>query len=251
MRSCGIRRTARRACTIGAYETSCATKRGKRFRDFHIPTTVDDYRAIYRAYLHDPDLQDARARWPFVNMWDNHEFQLLGWQSLQKFEGVSGLRKRARLRRTRLFFEYQPAVWQGQAADALDSFHPSAGCRAPVSAFDSMAWVRTAITCLRSIVSGVIGRFAGAGNVELIVTDQRSYRSEDRWDVPEADAFTSADFPEFVPEEASRFSTRGRAFNGGQPPAVIRYGTTEVANFQREAPPQAIWVSKQQCFWNG
>ena len=29
---------------------------------------------LYRAYLQDPDLQDARARWPFVCVWDNHEF---------------------------------------------------------------------------------------------------------------------------------------------------------------------------------
>ena len=46
---------------------------------------VDDYRAVYRAYLHDPDLQDARARWPFVAMWDNHEFCWQGWQTLQNF----------------------------------------------------------------------------------------------------------------------------------------------------------------------
>ena len=58
---------------------------GEKIRDFHIPTTVEDYRAVYRAYLSDPDLQDARARWPFVNMWDNHEFSWLGWQSLQRF----------------------------------------------------------------------------------------------------------------------------------------------------------------------
>src|SRR5438477_4761214 len=45
----------------------------EKIRDFHIPTTLDGYRAVYRAYLHDPDLQDARARWPFVHMWDNHD----------------------------------------------------------------------------------------------------------------------------------------------------------------------------------
>ena len=51
------------------------------------PTTVDDYRALYRGYLADPDLQDARARWPFVCMWDNHEFSWKGWQSQQNFGG--------------------------------------------------------------------------------------------------------------------------------------------------------------------
>ena len=43
----------------------------------HYPLTVEGYRAIYKGYLADPDLQDARARWPFVCMWDNHEFS---WQ---------------------------------------------------------------------------------------------------------------------------------------------------------------------------
>jgi alkaline phosphatase D len=43
---------------------------GEKISDFHIPTTVEDYRAVYKAYLHDPDLQDARARWPFVSMWE-------------------------------------------------------------------------------------------------------------------------------------------------------------------------------------
>ena len=47
---------------------------GEKIDDFHIPTTVADYRAVYRNYLHDPDLQDARARWPFICMWDNHEY---------------------------------------------------------------------------------------------------------------------------------------------------------------------------------
>ena len=60
---------------------------GEKIEDFHIPTTLADYRAVYKAYLHDPDLQDARARWPFVNMWDNHEFSWLGYQGMQIFEG--------------------------------------------------------------------------------------------------------------------------------------------------------------------
>src|SRR5260370_19467845 len=58
---------------------------GEKIHDFHIPTTVGDYRAIYRNYLHDPDLHDSRARWPFVCMWDNHEYSWLGWQGLQRF----------------------------------------------------------------------------------------------------------------------------------------------------------------------
>ena len=55
--------------------------------NFHIPLTVEGYRAIYKGYLHDPDLQDARARWPFVCIWDNHEFSWQGRQSIVQAAG--------------------------------------------------------------------------------------------------------------------------------------------------------------------
>src|SRR4249919_2294267 len=54
---------------------------------FWVPDSLDDYRVLYHAYLQDPDLQDARARWPFVCIWDNHEFSWNGWQSIQEFPG--------------------------------------------------------------------------------------------------------------------------------------------------------------------
>ena len=54
---------------------------GEKIADFHLPTELEDYRTAYRGYLHDPDLQDARAHFPFVAMWDNHEFS---WQRLSE-----------------------------------------------------------------------------------------------------------------------------------------------------------------------
>src|SRR5215212_7269158 len=53
----------------------------------HYPLTVDGYRAVYKGYLADPDLQDARARWPFVAIWDNHEFSWQGRQSIVQAGG--------------------------------------------------------------------------------------------------------------------------------------------------------------------
>jgi alkaline phosphatase D len=83
-------------------------KSGEKISDFHIPTTVEDYRSIYRAYLLDPDLQDARARWPFICMWDNHEFSWKGWQSQQNFSGVRPAQTR-KVAAAQAWFEYQPA----------------------------------------------------------------------------------------------------------------------------------------------
>src|ERR1700727_1126834 len=109
---------------------------GEKIRDFHIPTDVGDYRAVYRAYLHDPDLQDARARWPFVCMWDNHEFSWLGWQSLQKFEGVTRAAQTRKVAANQAFFEYQPARLLKPSGPSLDQFAPPRVRDAPITQFD-------------------------------------------------------------------------------------------------------------------
>ena len=57
---------------------------------FTVPGSLDDYRALYHAYLQDPYLQDARARWPFVCIWDNHEISWNAWQSIFEFAGTDG-----------------------------------------------------------------------------------------------------------------------------------------------------------------
>jgi alkaline phosphatase D len=224
----------RRIRDIVRYQT------GEKIRDFHIPTTVDDYRAVYRAYLRDPDLQDARARWPFVNMWDNHEFSWLGWQSLQKFEGVTRPAQTRKVAANQAFFEFQPARMARPGSESLDSFHPPQVVDAPVTSFDEhgLGKERNNLLAINSLKGYRALRWGR--NVELIVTDQRSYRSEDPLGRAEADAFSTPDFPEFVPEEAMEILDAGRGFNAGHPPASIRYGNTEIANFQREAPPQEI-----------
>src|ERR1700722_2552419 len=230
----------RRIRDIVRYQT------GEKIRDFHIPTTVDDYRAIYRAYLHDPDLQDARARWPFVNMWDNHEFSWLGWQSLQKFEGVTRPAQTRKVAANQAFFEFQPARMARPGSESLESFHPPQVIDTPVTAFDDhgLGKERNNLLAINSLKGYRALRWGR--NVELMVTDQRSYRSEDPLGRAEADAFSSPDFPEFVPEEAMEILDAGRTYNGGHPPAAIRYGNSEIANFQREAPPQEILGSEQK-----
>ena len=83
-------------------------------------------------------------------------------------------------------------------------------------------------------------------NVELIVTDQRSYRSEEPLDRDEAQPFASADFPELLPEEAMQILDAGRDYNHGNAPSTIRYGNTDVANFAQASPPQTILGCEQK-----
>jgi alkaline phosphatase D len=86
-------------------------------------------------------------------------------------------------------------------------------------------------------------------NLELIITDQRSYRSEVPTGRTEAEAFSSDDFPDFMPQEAMEILDAGRAYNGGHPPASIRYGSAEIPNFRRDQPPQSILGAEQKAWF--
>jgi alkaline phosphatase D len=85
--------------------------------------------------------------------------------------------------------------------------------------------------------------------VELIVTDQRSYRSEEPTDRPEAAALSSDDFPEFMPEEAIEVLDAGRTYNSGRPPASIRFGSVDIANFCQDRPAQTILGAEQKAWF--
>jgi alkaline phosphatase D len=222
---------------------------GEKIRDFHIPTTVEDYRAVYRAYLNDPDLQDARARWPFVNMWDNHEFSWLGWQTLQKFEGKTRPAQTRKVAANQAFFEYQPARMARPGAHSLERFDPPHVVDAPITHFDEhgMGQEPNNLAALASLKGYRALRWGR--NVELIVTDQRSYRSEEPMDRPEAKPLSSDDFPEMVLEEAMEILDAGRTYNNGQPPASIRFGSVEIENFSKERPAQTILGTEQKAWF--
>jgi alkaline phosphatase D len=85
--------------------------------------------------------------------------------------------------------------------------------------------------------------------VELIITDQRSYRSEEPTYHAEAKAFSSDNFPGFLPEEVLEMLDAGSALNGGRPPASIRYGGGEIANFRKDQPPTTILGAEQKAWF--
>jgi alkaline phosphatase D len=222
---------------------------GEKIQDFHIPTDVADYRAIYRSYLHDPDLQEARARWPFVCMWDNHEFSWIGWQSLQQFGGENRPAQTRKVAANQAFFEYQPARLYKPSGSSLERFDPPRVVDAPITRFDEHGLGQepnnlTAIHSLRGYRALRWGR-----NMELIITDQRSYRSEEPTYRAEARAFSSDNFPGFVPQEVLEILDAGRSFNGGHPPATIKYGGVEVANFRKDQPPTNILGTEQKAWF--
>ncbi|HEX6833212.1 MAG TPA: alkaline phosphatase D family protein, partial [Rudaea sp.] len=218
---------------------------GEKISDFHIPTTLDDYRAAYRAYLHDPDLQDARARFPFVAIWDNHEFSWLGWQSFQEFDGKTRPAQTRKVFANQAWFEFQPARIR-KPSRGYERFDAPRVVDAPITQFDEHGLGREPnnLTALASLTGYRALRWGK--HVDLIVTDQRSYRSKDPTNLEEAVAFSSKDFPNFFDETAQMILDAGRTWNGGKPPATIRFGDTDVPNVWKDMPAQTILGAEQK-----
>jgi alkaline phosphatase D len=222
---------------------------GEKVSDFHVPTTVDDYRAVYRAYLQDPDLQDARARWPFVAMWDNHEFSWLGWQSLLQFGGETRPAQTRKVAANQAWFEYQPARIRRSTGKTLERFDPPHVVDAAITRFDAhgLGQEPNNLAAIASLTGYRALRWGR--NVDLIITDQHSYRSEEPTDRPEAAPLSSDDFPNFIPQEAQEILDAGRAYAGGHAPATIRFGEAEVPNFRKDGPPQTILGAGQKAWF--
>ncbi|MGA9773697.1 MAG: alkaline phosphatase D family protein [Blastocatellia bacterium] len=223
---------------------------GEKISDFHVPTTVDDYRALYRAYLLDPDLQDARARWPFVCMWDNHEFSWKGWQSQQNFSGVRPAQTR-KVAANQAWFEYQPARVVKPGNSRVDRYQAPEVRDAPIHDFDDYGLGRepgniAAIDSLKIYRALRWGR-----NVELILTDNRSFRSEPVTERPEAVPFQPKQFPYVVAQEVVEVLDAGRAYNNGSPPATIHFNGADLPNPRKDAKPQSMLGARQKAWFFG
>lgn len=72
--------------------------------------SLADYRTLYRHYRADADLRAVHARFPFVSLWDDHEFANDAWgEHATDFDDLRGDEKSParRAAATRAFYEYQ------------------------------------------------------------------------------------------------------------------------------------------------
>jgi alkaline phosphatase D len=221
---------------------------GHKVGKFHIPLTVDGYRAIYKGYLLDPDLQDARARWPFVAMWDNHEFSFQGWQSIVKAGPFEQPGQSVKVAANQAWFEYIPArVTRGKRL--LERFDPPAVKNVPVKEFDAHGLGTepnnlAAINSLQGYRALRYGR-----HLDLLITDQHSYRSADAFGDKSLEKLVGKEYLDMFPESVMQILDGGRDFNGGNPPAVVSHNGTQVPNPQRNAPPQTILGMEQKAWF--
>lgn len=220
---------------------------GHKVGNFHIPLTVGGYRAVYRGYLADPDLQDARARWPFVAIWDNHEFSWQGWQSIVKAGAFEKPGQSIKIAANQAWFEYLPAR-VSPPGGLLERFDPPAVSNAPIDKFDDdgLGVEPNNLTAIDSLIGYRALRYGRC--LDLIITDQHSYRSADPFSDP-AVGQLGGEFPGMAPEKIMQVLDGGRAYDHGRPPADVYFGDQHVPNPRKDAPPQTILGAKQKAWF--
>lgn len=220
-------------------------KNGEKIRDFYIPNTLEDYCALYAAYLTDPGLQDARARWPFVCMWDNHEFSWRGWQSQQVFDKARPAQK-VKVIANQAWFNYQPARVKPQNVNAtagtLNEFPPLIVTNEPLNKFDEngLGIEPNNLAAINSLIGYRSLRFGKS--VELIITDNHSFRSKPS----DTDKFQHRNFPWVMPEEILEIVDAGRKYNDNKPPETIKFNNQDIPNPGRNEHPQSILGVEQK-----
>ena len=230
------------------YEVARIPDAGK-VGNFHFPLTVDGYRAVYKGYLADPDLQDARARWPFVAMWDNHEFSWQGWQSIQQAGGKSRPGQSIKVAANQAWFEYLPSRCKKVSGPSLESFDPPAVKDVAIEKWDKngLGDEPNNLAAINSLIGYRTFRYGK--HLDVIITDQHSYRSADPFSDPSLEKLGGDEFTAMAPETLMQVLDGGRAFNGGNPPAEVSFGDAHVPNPQKDKPPQTILGATQKAWF--
>ena len=218
------------------------------------------HRRIYKGYLQDSDLQQARAMYPFVAIWDDHEYGNDVWQSYSG--GRSNPRKRTAA--TQAWFEYVPQILTdsrsvpGVPNEARDYEQPAEIENAPLSDFgdgflsmepNNLAAIASQ-TCYRTVRWGAY--------VDLLVTDNRSYRGPSAHpgysaqDVQEEQSSVNV-FSSFSLFDGQLLNTlaKGRDANGGNPPQTVVINGETVPNPRRNDPAVSmLGIPQKQWFKN-
>ena len=148
--------------------------------------TVDDYRHLYKTFFSDPDIQAARALWPFVSIWDDHEFTDDCWQSQANYTNDTGLDEGSQSRRiaaSQAWFEYMPVQLTGAVgvegvANEAKDFTAAAVVDAMFTAPNADNFVPEPNNVAAVGAISIYRSFRFGKHVELVMTDLRSYRSD-------------------------------------------------------------------------
>jgi len=206
---------------IGTFPDGVTTEKNR------FAVSLEDYRFLYKTYLADPHLQEARARWPFVVTWDDHEYSNDNYQSVSTYEHEHKMDPVRKTDANQAWFEFIPAVLSEQTDQPGHDFRRPEGTPENDSAVDSLCIYR---------------RLRWGSYLDILLTDLRSYRSA---------PCVSDDLAEQLglPLETVQLveiADAGKAYNGGEPPTTLPYGDGTVPNPGLDREPGTLLGAGQR-----
>jgi len=217
--------------------------------NFHMPLTVEGYRAIYKGYLHDPDLQDARARWPFVCIWDNHEFSWVGRQSMVRAGGQPPRPgQTVKVAANQAWFEYIPARVNSPSG-TLAEFGPPAVKDVEIKEWDKngLGLEPNNLAAIRSLIAYRTLRYGR--HLDLIITDQYSFKGADPSDHEDVGKIYDPAWAGAFPEPLMIALDAGHTANGGNPPSTLTFRESTIPNPSKDSEPRTILGVDQKAWF--
>jgi alkaline phosphatase D len=205
-------------------------------------------------------LQAARARWPFICIWDDHEFSNDCWQSEANYIDIGNNSstdepsQQRKVAANQAWFEYTPAnLTKPETMDEdlvhMKPFESVSVSNTPNDTMDDNN-LSSNEDNLSAIGSMTIYRSLRFGQfVNLLLTDNRSYRSDHA--IPESISGNSSFF--LHPRVASPLNIlnqldAGKTANEGSPNSHIYTGEV-IPNPRLNSPPGTVLGSPQKHWW--
>lgn len=213
--------------------------------------TLDDYRHLYKTYLSDPNLQAARARWPIISIWDDHEFMNDCWQSHGHDSPASsqgGPFQERKVAANRAWSEFMPAILSDlKALDGIENpardFRSAAVYNTPFVDGDGEPNNQAAVNTL-----SIYRRLRFGTLVDLVLTDTRSYRSSPtvptEWRKTHP-SFTDPSPPVWLVDELAA----GRTAHDNTPATEFKKSEVIAPNPRADSPVQSALGTDQKAWF--
>jgi alkaline phosphatase D len=202
--------------------------------EYRYATSLADYRHLYKHYLRDPALQAARARWPFICIWDDHEYSNDNFQSYSHYDEEPLLNAKRKQDSNQAWSEFIPAVLNELDNQPAHGFKQSsldgADLQNNIAAADSLCIYRT---------------INWGKHLDIVLTDTRSYRSG-----PCVDGGLAATLG--LPMNSAtlvEIADSGRDYNNGNPPQYLPYGDGTTANPAAARDPGTCLGMRQRTWF--
>ncbi|MEQ9520192.1 MAG: alkaline phosphatase D family protein [Parvibaculum sp.] len=213
--------------------------------------TLDDYRHLYKTYLSDPDLQAARARFPFICTWDDHEFTNDCWQAHDTYFDDGKPAQTRKLAANQAWFEFIPAILSdaqsiGDVANQASDFKRASVSNSAYGAYDD-ALLNTNRDNLSALASMTIYRALSFGKMlDMVVTDLRSYRSPPVVNEPVKELLGGSSRINVI--RIIKELDAGRTANNGEPNKTLTFQDRTIDN-PRLTSPMGTCMGAAQKQW--